>query len=129
MIWLKRLLPFAIIVAAVFGYRYYSEQKAVRDAEVQHRYALATAQVWVASAKYRYDPERFFQVRDSILASHSLTTASMDSFAEVNKDQAEKLYPFSTLVNDYLDSLLDIEDSLLQAVTDSIRNAATDSTR
>ena len=45
MIWLKRLLPFVIIVAAVFGYRYYSEQKAMRDAEIQHRYALAIGQV------------------------------------------------------------------------------------
>ena len=129
MIWLKRLAPFAIIIAALVLYRNYSQQQAAKQTEIQHRYALATAQVWVASAKYRNDPDRYLQVRDSLLESCSLSVAVMDSFVEVNRDRPEEFYSFSTLVTEYLDSLLDIEDSLLQVAKDSVRNASTGATR
>ncbi len=129
MIWLKRLAPFVIIIAALVIYRHFSQKQAAAQAEIQSRYALVTAQVWVASAKYRNDPDRYLQVRDSLLASCSLSTVAMDSFIEANKDQSEKFYPFSTLVAEYLDSLLDIEDSLLQAAKDSAKSVSSDSTR
>jgi hypothetical protein len=129
LIWLKRLAPFAIIFAVLVFYRYYSQKQAAKQTEIQHRYALATAQVWVASAKYRNDPDRYLQVRDSLLASCSLSVAVMDNFVESNKDRPEEFYSFSNLVTEYLDSLLDIEDSLLLAAKDSVRNASTGATR
>lgn len=83
--------------------------------------AFATAHIWVASAKYRSDPERFSEYRDSVLAACSLSVADVRTFVDQNKDRPEKFYPYSKQLKQFVDSLLEIEDSLSAALKDSLR--------
>ncbi len=125
MIWLKRLAPFVIIAAAIYAYFYISDRKEAERTRIEHDYALVTAKAWVASAKHRADPDRFLEYRDSLLDACSLSTADVLGFIEINRDQPEMLYPFSQLVQEFVDSLLDIEDSLALALEDSLKAADT----
>jgi hypothetical protein len=128
LIWVKRLLPFVIIVVAIYVYIGYMGKKEEKQAALDDRHALVTAQIWVASAKYRANPDAFIRVRDSLLATCSLTSDALREFVYSDTGQPEDLAPFMNLVKEYVDSLLDIEDSIAMARKDSLRQAA-DTTR
>ena len=115
MIWFKRLAPFVFIAIAVVAYWRYSDYRAAQEARLEHDLALAAAHVWVASAKYRDDSERFLQYRDSVLKACSLSVEEVRLFMDENKMRPEKFYPQSKLIKEFVDSLLEIEDSLRHA--------------
>jgi len=121
LIWLKRLAPFVIIAAAIYAYFYISDRKEADRTRIEHDYALVTAKTWVASAKHRADPDRFLQYRDSMLEACSLSSDDILNFVEINRDKPERLFPFSQLVQEYVDSLIDIEDSLALVLEDSLK--------
>ena len=123
MIWVKRLAPFVIIAAAIYLYFYISDRSEADRARIEHDYALVTAKSWVASGKHRADPDRYLEYRDSLLRACSLSSADVLNFIDINRDKSERLYPFSRLVKEYVDSLLDIEDSLALALEDSLKAA------
>ncbi len=72
-VWVKRLLPFVLIVAIWFGYDWYSTRREALMLAEEHRYALATARVWVATARFRLDEKGYLQYRDSLLAAEGLS--------------------------------------------------------
>ncbi|UCD63231.1 MAG: hypothetical protein JSW34_10835 [Candidatus Zixiibacteriota bacterium] len=119
MIWFKRLAPLVLTAIIVVGYWSYHDRRAGRQDAFEQDLALATARIWVASAKHRASPETFLQVRDSILAECSLTVADVREYLSENADEPESFYPYSKLVQRYVDSLIRIEDSLLKAAKDS----------
>jgi len=122
LIWIKRIAPFVIIAVALYAWLEISQRRGEAEAEQNHRYALAVARVWVASAKLRAAPEEFIRFRDSLLAADSLSTVDILDFVKLYEDDPESLHPFSKLVQEFVDSLLDIEDSLAMAARDSLEN-------
>lgn len=124
LIWVKRLIPFVIIAAAVFVYLEYERKQDEKRALEENRHALVTAQIWVASARYRANPEQYLKVRDSLLAAASMSADDLRAFINADTGQPENLTPYMNLVQEYLDSLLDIEDSIRMAREDSLAGAA-----
>lgn len=122
LIWIKRIAPFVIIAVALYAYLEISERQARVEAERNHRYALATAKVWVMSAKLRANPEEFIRVRDSLLAADSISATDILDYVKLYQKEPESFSPFSKLVQEFVDSLLDIEDSLALVARDSLKN-------
>jgi hypothetical protein len=124
LIWIKRLAPFIIIAAAVYLYVHFTSLRDDKETRLEQEYALVTAQIWVASARLRSQPEEFLRYRDSLLDEHSLTEQALLAFVRKDSSSPETLYPFSRLVQEMVDSLLDIEDSLALMAGDSLEQAA-----
>jgi hypothetical protein len=76
-------------------------------------HALLTAQVWLATAKYRQEPERFIAYRDSLLRAHSLSKERMRDYLDRYKNHPEEYDLLTRLANKYVDSLSVIEMKLL----------------
>ncbi len=132
MILLKRLLPFLVIGLAWLAYTYWDRtQSAQRAAEEEHL-ALVTAQVWVATALYRDDPERYLAYRDSVLEANDVPRERVFDFLESRQSEAEELHPLAGRVKQLVDSLATIQDSLIRAekvrLADSARSARADET-
>lgn len=123
MIWLKRVLPFLLIVAAWQGYAVYQNRKAARQEESDRLKAEVTARIWVASAKYRYEPARFVSFRDSILRAEGISAEEMFSLIDRVNNDPEHLLPYTRAMLDFVDSFSRLEDSLSR-----IDSAGTDST-
>ena len=113
MIWLKRLLPLVLIVAGWMVYTKYQQHTAERFHEDAERYALVTAQVWLASAEYRDDPQQFLNFRDSLLEATGLSLEKVDEYLRKYSKQPETYTPYLRLVKQYV-------DSLTQPMTDSL---------
>ena len=123
MIWLKRLLPVIVLAAAVGIYFLWDKWSAQRELREQDRVALVTAQVWIATAKYRNEPERFIQYRDSLLAASGVRREEVFGFLERSGDPPEELLPFARKVQELVDSLYRIEDSVLKVAERQTRDS------
>jgi len=125
LLWLKRLILFILLLVIVFGYFLYNKISTERQHQQAVRHALVTAQVWIATAKFHREPERFMAYRDSLLKAHSLSMERMQDYIDRYKNRPEEYDLFTRLVNQYVDSLSAIEMELLQGDTavegDSIR--------
>ncbi|UCC45520.1 MAG: hypothetical protein JSU65_06270 [Candidatus Zixiibacteriota bacterium] len=112
MVWIRRILPVIVLVGGWQAYSLYEdlsrEQRAAKDREL----ALVTAQVWVATAHFRDEPEKYLEYRDSILAAHNLTREEMFSLISRCESDPDGLMPFTQAVNDLVDSLIQRQDSL-----------------
>ncbi len=107
----KRLLPLILaLVIAVGGVVVHRYTVTRRVQGIQKR-ALVTAQVWIATARYRDNPERFLEYRDSVLEASGLTTMEMNRYLCGYDNRTEDGAAFVTLVSHYVDSLLGIGDS------------------
>jgi len=124
LIWLKRLLPIIILAAAVGVYFLWDKWSAQRQLQEQDRVALVTAQVWIATAKYRNEPERFIQYRDSLLKASGVKREEVFGFLERTGDPPEELLPFARRVQWLVDSLYRIEDSVLKVAERQARDSA-----
>jgi hypothetical protein len=130
-IWLKRILPLVIIGLGVGGYvlwdKWSSERKALEEREL----ALVTAQIWVATAKYRNEPEKFMHYRDSLLQATGVLRQRVLDFLKTREAEPEELFPFALKVQKLVDSLARVEDSIIKVeikrVEDSVRVANPDS--
>jgi hypothetical protein len=127
LIWLKRLLPFVIIGITILGYHLWDRWRTEKEENEQNRVALVTAQVWVATAKYRDDPEAFLAYRDSLLEASGVPGERVMAFLEQHSDVSENMLPFARRVQALVDSLARIEDSLLREAKiqahDSVQSA------
>ncbi len=112
MIWLKRLVPFLVIAAGWFGYTFWTDSSAAQRQAEEDRLARVTAQVWIATAKYRDDPDRFLAYRDSLLDAYNVPREEVFSFLDRREDQPEEMLPFAREVQRLVDSLKRVEDSL-----------------
>lgn len=113
MIWLKRLLPLVLIVGGWMAYTKYQQHTAERFHEDAERYALVTAQVWLASAEYRDEPQQFLNFRDSLLEASGLSLEKVDEYLRRYSKRPETYTPYVRLVKQYI-------DSLTQPMTDSL---------
>lgn len=118
MIWLKRLLPIVILAAAGAGYHYWDEARAARQEALTHRYALATAKVWLVSAVYRDSSERYLAARDSLLAAEGLSADSVERYLDLYQEKPEEYEDYAALVKAFMDSLA--QTDFLDNVQDSI---------
>lgn len=87
-------------------------------------YALLTAQVWMASAQYRQQPEQFIAWRDSLLAARSLSLETLEKYFDIYENQPEDYYKFAHKVRVYVESLFLIEDSLRMVRETAERDSA-----
>ena len=106
-----------MLLVIVFGYLLYDRISAERQRQQAVRHAQVTAQVWVATAKFRREPDRFMAYRDSLLKVHSLSKERMRDYLDRYKNHPEEYDLFTKLVNQYVDSLSAVEMKLLQADT------------
>lgn len=121
MIWLKRAAPFVMAVVLWFGGKWYMDRGERVEKETTDRYALVTAQVWVARARFRNDSTQFLAYRDSLLAAETVSIDEIREFGRIYEEEAEVYHKFSKKVSRCVDSLVRIEDSLrVAAVADSI---------
>ena len=128
MIWLKRLLPLLVVGLALGGYFLWDKLSTSWESEEENRLALVTAQVWIATAKYRKEPARYLAYRDSLLKAADVPREKVLDFLKGREKQPEQLLPFAQKVQRVVDSLYRIEDSLARETTtkaqDSLRAAA-----
>jgi ABC-type nitrate/sulfonate/bicarbonate transport system substrate-binding protein len=124
LIWLRRLLPVIVLAAAVGGYFLWDKWSAQRQLQEQDRVALVTAQVWIATAKYRNEPERYIQYRDSLLEANGASREEISRYLERTGDPPEELLPFARRVQGLVDSLYRIEDSVLKDADRLTRDSA-----
>ena len=76
--------------------------------ETSKEHALVTAQVWYASARFKDDPERFENYRDTILAEANLSKEQMYQFLELYKNTPINYEVFAHWVSYYVDSLYEL---------------------
>ena len=112
MIWFKRLLPILAILLAWFGWKTYSASRAEKAATLDLRNATVTAQVWIASAKLRSDPQNFLAYRDSLLSANNITTEEMFRYLDLFEHDLDRQSTFSQLVSKKIDSMVRVADSL-----------------
>ena len=128
MILFKRLLPFLLLGLAWWVYTIWDNRQSAQQADEEAKLALATAQVWVATALYRDDPERYLAYRDSLLEANDVPRDKVFAFLEKRESRAEELLPFTQTVKRLVDSLSRIQNALLREekirLADSVKAAA-----
>ncbi|MCD6250392.1 MAG: hypothetical protein J7J98_08695 [candidate division Zixibacteria bacterium] len=129
MILFKRLLPFLLLGLVWLAYTLWDNHQFAQRALEEEQLAQVTAQVWVATALYRDDPERYLTYRDSLLEVNDMPREKIFAFLENRGSQPEELLQFTLRVQQLVDSLSHIQDSLLREekirLADSIRTADT----
>ena len=123
MIWLKRLLPLLVIGLGVGGYFLWDGWNTKRLIRDESEVALVTAQVWVATAKYRNEPEKYMKYRDSLLQATGVPRERVIEFLKKREDEPENLLPFAERVQKLVDSLSRIEDSIARAETKRVQDS------
>jgi len=111
-LWFKRLAPLFLILALWLAYTGYQRWQIDRRRDQDREHALVTAEVWVATARFRNDPDAYLVYRDSILEANGLSTAEMFEYLRRYRKHPEQYHSFTTAVNYYVDSLYQVEDSL-----------------
>jgi hypothetical protein len=108
-IWFRRIWPIVLIAAILFGYNYYSKQQAALEVRRENQVALVTAKLWVASALYRHEPERYEQVRDSVLTATGLKQEHIELYMERYTSADINPAAFAEKVKFKIDSLVRLE--------------------
>jgi hypothetical protein len=93
------------VLIIVSGYITYNRLSKKRQYEQTAQHALVTAQVWIASARLRGEPERFAAYRDSLLKAYGLTKDDLQQYLGIYRDRPEQYEVFAELVKRYVDSL------------------------
>jgi len=121
-IWLKRLIPLLIIGGGILGYNYYDKITEEKRLLQEEQKALITAQVWVAGAVYREQPERFLAYRDSLLKTYDVSEQEMTEYLEAYGDKTERFNNFTWLVQQYVDSLSVMDYWRADSLGDSVKS-------
>jgi hypothetical protein len=115
LLWLRRLIFLLLLAALVLGYLSYKSIITNRRIRQAQKHALVTAQVWVASARLRNEPQRFITYRDSLLTAYGLSKELIQAYLDRYKNQPEKYEDFANLVKWYVDSLSAVEIKPIRA--------------
>jgi len=126
LIFLKRLLLFLLLGLTWLAYTLWDQHTSARRALEEEQLALVTAQVWVATALYRDDPERYLAYRDSLMEASDVPREKAFALLENRESQAEELLPFAQRVQKLVDSLSHIQDSLLREEKIRLADSAKD---
>lgn len=112
MIWFKRAVPLLALILLWFAHKgisaWIDSSQEARDQKIAH----VSAQVWVASTKYRSDPKRYLEYRDSVLKANDLDNAAMKKYVSSIQQDADRQLQFSIFLSKGMDSLGKIEDSV-----------------
>jgi hypothetical protein len=118
-IWVKRLIPFVLLGLIWLAFVNIQDYRHDRQARFESKIALVTAHIWIAGAKYHDNPDRFVKYRDSVLKANDLTLDEIEDYASKYQKEPEKYERVAELTADYVDSLYDIEDSLIRLKQDT----------
>lgn len=113
MIWIKRIAPFVIIILIILSILRYNKQKEIEFTHNTDNYALVTAQLWIATAQFRNEPERYLLFRDSLLTAKNISIEEIERYIKEYEETPEDYYPFTIKLKKYVDSLYVIADSAL----------------
>lgn len=114
-VWVKRFAPIGLVAVVWFGYRGWSKMHASAQADEIQRLSQAVAEVWIASATHRADPDKFVAYRDSLLKAKGLTLEDVESYIKSRESNDEAAYLFAQTVSRKVDSMYRIIDSTLKA--------------
>jgi len=104
-----------VLIALVWaGYHYGGRWLDNRREAEEKRLALVTARTWLATARFRENPDRFLAYRDSLLDEAGVTREEISEYLKRYGGREEKYLPFAHKVQYYVDSLARIEDSLIR---------------
>ena len=123
MFWLKRLALPVLLIIHWFAYSTYDKYRTKKFAAQADHHALVTAQIWVGSAELRKDPAAYLVWRDSVLAANSLSASEMDNYLQVFQGNRTGRQEFAAQINQYVDSIVNLRDSLRQAEAKRIRDS------
>ncbi|MDZ4722726.1 MAG: hypothetical protein SGI97_02295 [candidate division Zixibacteria bacterium] len=112
-LWLRRLSPFILVAVLWFGYRLIGDQRTLSQNAERELFGLATAKVWIATAKYRDQPEKFLLYRDSLLSEMELSPEQMFDYIEKSEDDPDRMLLFTQVVKRLIDSLYSVQLSVL----------------
>ncbi len=115
----------AAIIGLPFAYFLYGSYKTAKNEELSQKFALITAQSWLATAKFKDEPEKYIAFRESLLVARNTTIDEIESFLSVYKEEAEKYVGYAGFVKFYVDSLVAIEDSIIKAAPDTLKSVLT----
>ena len=125
MFWFKRLLLVAAIIGFPSAYFIYGNYKTAQNEELSQKFALITAQSWIATAKFMDEPEKYIAFRESLLVAQKTTIDEIGHFLSAYKEEAEKYVGYAGFVKFYVDSLAAIEDSIINAAPDTLKSLST----
>ena len=115
----------AAIIGLPSAYFIYGNYKTAKIKEFSQKYALITAQSWIATAKFKDEPQKYIAFRESILTAQNTTIDEIEHFLLAYKEEAEKYVGYAGFVKFYVDSLVAIEDSILKTVSDTVKSLST----
>ncbi len=114
-VWVKRFAPIVLVAVFWFGYRWWAGLNAASEEAQLQRISQAVAQIWIGSATYRDQPERFLAFRDSLLKADEISQAEIDRYVKNREANPDDSYLFSQTVSRKVDSMYRIIDSTLRA--------------
>ncbi|MGH8015428.1 MAG: hypothetical protein ACREBV_04500 [Candidatus Zixiibacteriota bacterium] len=108
------------IIIVLSGHFVWNKLSAYRQQKEANKYALITAQTWIAGAKFNVAPQKFRAFRDSLLNAKKMTKEEIDDYLSEYEKEPEKYIFFATLLNYYVDSLAAVEDTTLKVAPDLV---------
>ena len=105
LVWVRRLIPLVIIAVLYGGYTLWDDWRIQSRADEMKRTALLTARVWVGTASFAGEPDRFILWRDSLLAAEGVTLEDMHEFLDRYRHPQDQYLEFARLVKLEVDSL------------------------
>ena len=115
----------AAIIGLPSAYFIYGNYKTAKIKELSQKYALITAQSWLATAKFMDEPKKYLAFRESLLTAQKTTIDEIESFLSEYKEEAEKYVTYAGFLKFYVDSLVAIEDSIQKTVSDTLKSLST----
>jgi len=114
-----------MVAAAILGYFLWQDYRQNSRTAEEDRMALMTARVWVKTARYAGQTDRFVAWRDSTLAAEGMSKDEVAVFLDRWTNHQEEYLSFTQKVQKLVDSLARIEDSLItaeeRAVSDTVK--------
>lgn len=120
LVWFKRILFLSVIAVVVAGLFAWSPYMEARKKAAAEKYAPVTARVWVASALYRNDPDRFIACRDSLLEAEGVSAEQLQEYIADYAKSPEQYKLFTHLAKRMVDSLVQIEQAHRQELERAI---------
>src|SRR3989304_2430568 len=101
-IWLKRVAPLLVLVVGWQGYSLIGRARTERRESLVQKPALATAQIWIATAHYRNAPDQYITYRDSVLSAYGLSADQMFEYLQRQRERPEQFHSFTAAVKTYV---------------------------
>lgn len=114
MLWVRRFIFLLLLIIVTSGYYVVKRTTSYFERKEAEKYAHITAQIWIATARFHDNPEKYRQFRDSLLQSEKITKDDLNDYLHEYQDSPEKYLLFMTAVDVKMDSIIKLEDSLIE---------------